>query len=146
MATTTLTAAKSPCELCSRFHRDTTSATSIKFALVLNTAMITIGCAGRAPAPVPIVQIADRYTNCAAITAEVEANNQRISELGEEKGAKLTQNIIVGIAGAFIPILWFGMDFQGAASTEQEALQGRQQYLASLAQDRCSSPSIARMP
>jgi hypothetical protein len=44
------------------------------------------------------------------------------------------------VAGLFIPILWFGMDFQGAAGTEQGSLQARQQYLASLAEERCREP------
>ena len=72
--------------------------------------------------------------------AEVNANNQRISELGSEQGTKVAQNVVAGVAGLFIPILWFGMDFQGAAGTEQAALQARQQYLASLAEERCGGP------
>jgi hypothetical protein len=32
------------------------------------------------------------------------------------------------------------MDFQGAAGTEQAALQARQQYLTSLAEERCGGP------
>src|SRR5215831_12790100 len=82
----------------------------------------------------------DRYANCAAIMAEVNANNQRISELGSERGAKVAQNVVVGVAGLFIPILWLGMDFQGSAGTEQASLQARQQYLASLAEERCRGP------
>ena len=38
-------------------------------------------------------------------------------------------------SGSSVPILWFGMDFHGAAGTEQAALQARQQYLASLAEE-----------
>jgi hypothetical protein len=82
----------------------------------------------------------DRYANCTAIMAEVNANNQRISELGSDQGAKVAQNVVAGVAGLFIPILWFGMDFQGASGTEQAALQARQQYLASLAEERCKGP------
>jgi hypothetical protein len=105
------------------------------------------GCAGRSAAPVPVVQVADRYANCTGIMAEVDANNHRISELGSEQGAKVAQNVVAGVAGLFIPVLWFAMDFQGAASTEQTALQARQQYLASLAQERCGPPqSVARAP
>ena len=82
----------------------------------------------------------DRYANCTAIMAEVNVNNQRISELGSEQGTKVAQNVVAGVAGLFIPILWFGMDFQGAAGTEQASLQARQQYLASLAEERCGGP------
>ena len=77
--------------------------------------------------------------DCAAISAEVQANNKRISELGSEEGGKVAQNVIVGAAGLFIPILWFGMDFQNAAGKEVTALQSRQQYLATLAEQRCGA-------
>ena len=43
-----------------------------------------------------------------------------------------------------IPILWFGMDFQNAAGKEVAALQARQQYLATLAEQRCgAAPPVA---
>lgn len=71
--------------------------------------------------------------SCAQIQAEMAANNQLISDLGSEKGAKVAQNVIVGLAGVVIPVLWFGMDFKGAASTDQEALKQRNNYLAVMA-------------
>ncbi len=77
--------------------------------------------------------------DCAGINAEVQANNKRISELGSEEGKKVAQNVIVGAAGVIIPILWFGMDFQNAAGKEVAALQSRQQYLATLAEQRCGA-------
>lgn len=77
--------------------------------------------------------------DCAAITAEVQSNNKRITELGSEEGSKVAQNVIAGAAGLFIPILWFGMDFQNAAGKEVSALQSRQQYLATLAEQRCGA-------
>jgi hypothetical protein len=98
------------------------------------------GCAGRAPAPVSVVQPQDRYLDCKAILAEVEANNQRVSELASEEGLKVAQNVAAGVAGIVIPVLWFGMDFQGAASKEVTALQSRQQYLATMAEERCQKP------
>jgi uncharacterized protein YcfL len=110
-----------------------------KTALAVVLLMGLAGCAGRAPAPVAVVQAQDRYMDCAAISAEVQANNKRISELGAEEGGKVAQNVIAGAAGLFIPILWFGMDFQNAAGKEVAALQSRQQYLATLAEQRCGA-------
>src|SRR5437660_2560123 len=55
---------------------------------------------------------------------------------GSDQGLKTTQNVAAGVAGIFIPVLWFGMDFQGTADKETQALQARQQYLASLAAQR----------
>ena len=56
---------------------------------------------------------------------------------GGEEGAKVAQNVAAGVAGVVIPVLWFGMDFKGAASKEVTALQARQQYLTVLATERC---------
>ena len=94
------------------------------FALVV----LTAGCAGRAPAPVPVAQAQDRQMDCAAIFAESQSNASKIRELGSEEGSKVAQK---GVAGLLIWPLWFAMDFQNAAGKEGAALQSRQQYLVS---------------
>ena len=111
----------------------------MKIGLLLlgSVAVLIGGCAGRAPAPVAVVQAQDRYMDCEAITAEVAANNAQVAALGSEQGLKTTQNVAAGVAGLFIPVLWFGMDFQGAQTKEVAALQSRQQYLSTLAEERC---------
>lgn len=101
-------------------------------ALVI-AALALPACAGRAPAPVAVVQPMDRSLDCPAITAEVAANDAKIKDLGREEGAKTAQNVAAGVAGLFIWPLWFAMDLQGAASKEVAALQQRQSYLATLA-------------
>ena len=73
----------------------------------------------------------------AMIAAEVQANNIKVRELADEQGLKTTQNVAAGVAGIFVPVIWFGMDFKGAADKEVAALQARQQYLAMLASERC---------
>jgi hypothetical protein len=111
-----------------------------KWAMVAGV-LVLAGCAGRAPAPVQVVQPQDRYMDCAAILAEVEANNAKVQQLASDQGLKTTQNVVAGVAGFVIPVLWFGMDFQGTADKETAALQARQQYLATLAeQRRCGAP------
>ncbi len=116
----------------------------MRFHALIGASLLLGACAGRAPNPVAVVQPQDRYMDCAAISAEVTANNKKISELGGEEGGKVAQNVIVGAAGLFIPILWFGMDFQGAAPKEVAALQSRQQYLGTLAEQRCGA--VVPMP
>ena len=102
------------------------------------------GCAGRAPAPVAVIQPQDQFMDCTAIMAEVGNNNAKVQQLASDQGLKTTQNVAAGVAGIFIPVLWFGMDFQGTADKETQALQARQQYLASLAgQRRCGEPEKA---
>jgi len=46
------------------------------------------------------------------------------------------QNVAVGIVGVLIPVLWFGMDFQNASGKEGTALESRNQYLSTLAQQK----------
>ena len=98
--------------------------------------MVT-ACAGRAPAPVQTVQMKDAMMDCTAINAEIAANTAHEGALGSEKGGKVAQNVVAGVAGLFIPVLWFAMDFQGAADTESKALDSRDQYLSTLALQRC---------
>jgi len=103
---------------------------------------VLASCAGRSPQPVATVQPQDQFMDCTAIVAEVQSNNQKVQELASEKGLKTTQNVAAGVAGLFIPVLWFGMDFQGTQDKEIAALQNRQQYLGALAaQRRCGAPT-----
>jgi hypothetical protein len=79
--------------------------------------------------------------DCTAIYAEVASNNQKVEPLAKDQGWKTAQNVAAGVAGFVIPVLWFGMDWQGTASKEAQALQARQQYLGALAvQKRCGGP------
>jgi hypothetical protein len=108
-------------------------------------AALCAACAGRDPQPVPTVQVTDTMATCAMIVAEIEANNIKVKELAGEEGGKVAQNVAAGVAGVFIPVLWFAMDFKGAASKEVTALQARQQYLTMLATERCAqSPAPPR--
>ena len=97
-------------------------------------------CAGRDPQPIATVQPQDQTASCTQITAEIQANNIRVKELADEQGIKVAQNVAAGVAGLFIPVIWFGMDFKGAASKDVAALQARQQYLTTLATERCAPP------
>jgi hypothetical protein len=97
---------------------------------------MTAACAGRAPTPVPVVQAQDRLMDCAAITAEAQANSKRVQELGSEEGGKVAQNVAAGVIGLFFWPVWFAMDFQGAAGKEISALQSRQQYLGMMAEQK----------
>jgi hypothetical protein len=107
--------------------------------LAMGIAAVVGACAGRAPQPVAVVQPQDRYSDCAAVTAEIEANNQKVKELATEQGLKVGQNVAAGVAGLVVWPLLFAMDFQDSASKEVVALQSRQQYLATLAEQKCAS-------
>lgn len=100
-------------------------------ALALSTMLCA--CAGRQPAQIGVVQPQDAAMDCLAIQAEVNANSARIADLGRESSNKVAQNVAAGVAGLFIWPLWFAMDFQGAADKDTAALQSRQNYLGTLA-------------
>ena len=107
--------------------------------LATGIALALGGCAGRALQPVAVAQTQDRYADCAAIAVEIEANNQKVTELASEQGLKVGQNIAAGVAGLVVWPLLFAMDFQDSAGKEVAALQSRQQYLTTLAEQRCSA-------
>jgi hypothetical protein len=110
----------------------------MRFLPIVVLATSLAGCAGRSPEPVALMQPQDQYMDCAAISIEAQANNAKVQKLASEQGLKTTQNVAAGVAGVFIPVLWFGMDLQDTADKETVALQNRQQYLASMAtQRRC---------
>ena len=95
-------------------------------------------CAGRDPAPVASVQPQDMYSDCAMIRAEIEANNAKAADLANEQGWKVAQNVGAGLAGLVIWPIWFGMDWKGSAAKDAAALQARQEYLTTLATQRCA--------
>lgn len=108
---------------------------------VVTAALLAVGCAGRSPQLVQTVQPQDRSMECSAITAEVQSNNSQITTLSGEEGQKVAQNVVAGVAGVFIPVLWLAMDFQNSAGKEVKALEQRNQYLATIAAERCNRPA-----
>jgi hypothetical protein len=78
--------------------------------------------------------------DCAAISIEVEANNQNVKEFASEQGLKVGQNVAAGVAGLVVWPPLFAMNFQDAASKEVAALS-RQQCLATLAGQR-GAPAV----
>src|SRR5438034_4574208 len=119
----------------------------MRIAIIAVVGGLCAACAGRDPQPVATVQVTDSTATCAMIVAEIEANNIKVRELAGEEGTKVAQNVSAGVAGIVIPVLWFGMDFKGAASKEVAALQARQQYLTTLATERCApQPQRSRRP
>lgn len=95
-------------------------------------------CAGRDPAPVASVQPQDAYSDCTMIRAEIEANNAKAKQLADEQGLKTAQNVAAGVVGIVIWPVWFAMDAKGAAGTDATALAARQQFLTTLATERCA--------
>lgn len=96
------------------------------------------GCAGRAPQIPPLVLASDPHLSCEAIQKEAALNNEQMSALAHEQDLKLGQNVVAGVVGFMIWPAWLALDFQNAAGREGHALSQRNQYLATLASDRCT--------
>ena len=81
--------------------------------------------------------------DCTALNAEIAGNSVHEADLAKEEGNKRGQDVAAGVAGAilFWPAL-FLMDFQDAAGTERKALESRDQYLATLAAQRCAQQPV----
>ena len=106
---------------------------------IVTAAAVGLGaCAGRDPQLIATVQPQDQTASCVQLQAEIQANNIKVQELADEQGLKVAQNVGAGIVGLVIWPMWFAMDFKGAASKDVAALQARQQYLATLATERCA--------
>jgi hypothetical protein len=103
-------------------------------------------CAGRDAQPIATVQPQDTQSDCAMITAEIQANNRRAEALASEQKMKVAQNVAAGVVGIVVWPVWFAMDAKGAAGTEAAALQSRQEYLSNLAAQRSAQPAPARAP
>jgi len=88
----------------------------------------------------------DTYADCTQIRAEIEANNAKVKQLADEQGWKVAQNVSAGVVGFVLWPVWFGMDFKDAAGKEAAALQARQQYLTTLATQRCAAQAQAAPP
>ncbi|WP_072396000.1 hypothetical protein [Hyphomicrobium sp. CS1GBMeth3] len=100
-------------------------------------ALTLSACAGRIPQPTPLALASDPQLDCDAIKAETTRNNRKISDLAIEQSWKMGQNAVAGIVGFMVWPAWLGMDLQNAAGKEAHALSQRNEYLLSLASDRC---------
>lgn len=62
-------------------------------ACSLGHCALACGCAGRDAQPTAMVQTQDVYSDCAIIRAEIQANNVKATELANEQGWKVAQNV-----------------------------------------------------
>ena len=69
------------------------SSNARRIVVAIITAAALSACAGRPPTPVAVVQPADQALDCAAIMAEVQANDAKVTMLGREEGGKVAQNV-----------------------------------------------------
>ena len=107
---------------------------SSKKALSIATSIIvlsSVSCAGRTANPIATYQPGDNSLSCVGLRmtmANVQANIDRIAP-----GAnKTSSNVGLGVAGAFLLVPWFFMDFSGADEIELNAFRMRYNHLVIL--------------
>jgi hypothetical protein len=122
---------------------------------IINTTLITSiillsACGGRTANPVMASQFGDNQKSCEALIYEIK-NAENEIQLLLPKTDKTGQNVALGVAGWFLLVPWFFMDFKNAEATEYQALRQRHQNLTSIAMTKkCkvsaeSYPSIEEM-
>ena len=98
--------------------------------------MLTVtACGGRTANPVMVAQYGDQNKSCKALEFEmmnVQGEIQRLLPKTDKTG----KNVALGVAGWFLLVPWFFMDFKNAEQTEYEAYRQRYNHLASLAMSK----------
>ena len=107
-------------------------------------------CGGRTANPVMVSQFGDMKKSCRSLEFEMTSTQGEIQRL-LPKTDKTGKNVALGVAGWFLIVPWFFMDFKNAEAQEYEAYRQRYNHLASIALDKnCdieqkSYPSVEEM-
>ncbi len=99
---------------------------------VITSLLFLSACGGRQANPVMVSQYGDFEKSCKALEFEMTNAQAEIQRLLPKKD-KTGQNVALGVAGWFLLVPWFFMDFKNAEAQEYEAYRQRYQHLASIA-------------
>lgn len=102
-------------------------------------------CGGRTPSPVMISQYGDQNKNCKALEFEMTNIQSEIQRL-LPKTDKTGKNVALGVAGYFLLVPLFFMDFKNAEAVEYEAYRQRYNHLASVAMSKDCSAEVIDLP
>jgi len=104
----------------------------MKLIAVLTTVCFLAACAGRTPNPVTISQYGDERKSCKALGLEMTDIQGEIQRLLPKKD-KTVKNVALGVAGVFLVVPWFFIDFKNAEVQEYEAYRQRYNHLSRIA-------------
>lgn len=111
-------------------------------SLIVCSSLVLTSCGGRTPAPVMVSQYGDSEKSCKALEFEMGTVQAEINRLLPET-SKTGKNVVLGVAGAFLLVPWFFMDFTNAEQAEYEAYRQRYNNLAALAISKnCSIQAV----
>jgi hypothetical protein len=108
---------------------------SIMVSLFVCFTFVLAGCGGRAANPVMVSQFGDQRKSCEALQVEMSQNQQEISRMLPET-EKTGANAALGVAGLFLLVPWFFMDFSESEQIEVNAFRQRYNHLALVAMDK----------
>ena len=111
---------------------------------IIHLSLLTLlvsSCGGRAANPVMPVQYGDERKSCKSLERELIFTQSEIQRLNP-KTEKTGKNVALGVAGAFLLVPWFFMDFGSAEEQEVNALRQRYMNLSSIAEDKRCDVSV----
>jgi hypothetical protein len=108
---------------------------SIVNVLAISALLLSAACAGRTPNPVSEYQYGDEKKSCERLRAEISDINSEIATLIPET-KKTGKNVALGVAGAFLIVPLFFMDFSQAEQVEVNALRRRHNNLVAISAEK----------
>ena len=117
----------------------------ITTTIIIASFMLLVACGGRTPQPVMVSQFGDQQKSCDALIYEIHNTEAEIQRL-LPKTDKTGQNVALGVAGWFLLVPWFFMDFKNAEATEYQALRQRHQHLTSIAMSKKCKVDVQSYP
>ena len=118
----------------------------IRYILIISIGISFVSCAGRVANPAPMNMPGDNHLSKDGLMIMMSHVQSKITAKAPNAN-KTGSNVALGVAGAFLIIPWFFMDFSSADMIELNALRDRYNYLAILYNEKESSDAqIMQMP
>jgi len=114
-------------------------------SILFASTILLASCAGRDPRPIQISQGGDNEKSCSTLETEMEFIDKDILEKFPD-ASKTGSNTALGVAGVFLIVPWFFMDFSDADETEISALISRHNHLLIIAQSKSCDTKQERLP
>jgi len=105
------------------------------FTFLLVAMFVVSSCAGRSANPVMVQQYGDRELSCEGLEMQMSMIDQEIRRKIPDTH-KTGKNVALGVAGWFLLVPWFFMDFSKAEQIEIDALRQRYNHLVIMAHEK----------
>ena len=113
--------------------------------VLLLTAVVAMGCAGRPADPIMVYQPGDNTRSCDALERELELIEDDIRGL-LPKTDKAEKNTRLGVAGIFLLVPFFFMDLSKAEQIEVNALTKRYNHLLVIGEENSCGFELDPIP